>query len=93
MTTKYDPAVIEEFATRLYKKANSIIATYTVLGILLLGFGGFLTQQLIFALIGAVIGGVIGYSMGRERAFAYKLQAQTALCQKQIESNLRQAST
>jgi hypothetical protein len=89
MSVKYDPEVIQEFATRLYKKASSITASYTVLGVILLGFGGLLTQQPIFALIGAVVGGAIGYSMGRERAFSYKLQAQTALCQVHIESNLR----
>lgn len=87
MSVTYDPVVIQEFAERLYSKANNIIRSYTISGVLLLGFAGLLTQEPIVGLIGAVLGGFVGYSMGKEKAFAYKLQAQTALCQVQIEIN------
>ena len=86
---EYDPKVIQEFSDRLYAKANGIIRSYTILGVLLLGIAGLATQEPIFGLMGAVLGGVIGYSLGKEKAFNYKLQAQTALCQVQIETNSR----
>lgn len=89
MQVTYDPNVIQEFADRLYTKAKSIIRSYTILGVILLGFAGLATQQPKLGLVGAVIGGVIGYIMGKEKAFVYKLQAQTALCQVQIETNTK----
>jgi hypothetical protein len=92
MPATYDPNVIQEFADRLYTKAKSIIRSYTILGVILLGFGGLTTQQPVLGLVGAVIGGAIGYIMGKEKAFSYKLQAQTALCQVQIEINSKQSA-
>lgn len=87
---QYDPKVIVEFATRLYSRASSIIATYT--GILVgAGAGGAIGHGP-GALIGAVVIGAIGYSVGSEKAFQYRLQAQTALCQVQIETNTRTTS-
>ena len=38
-------------------------------------------------LIGGVLVGVVGFLLGSQRAFLLKLQAQTALCQIQIEQN------
>ena len=38
---QYDRAVIQEFAERLYNKANSIIEFYTIVGLLLGGVGGY----------------------------------------------------
>lgn len=92
MPTQYDPSVIQEFADRLYSKAGSIIRSYTILGIILLGFAGLATGNPILGAVGAVIGGIIGYSMGKEKAFAHKLQAQTALCQVQTEVNSRRGT-
>ena len=91
MAANYDPAVIQEFANRLYAKAGGIIRSYTILGVMLLGFAGLATGEPILGAVGAVIGGVVGYSMGKEKAFAHKLQAQTALCQVQIEKNSQSA--
>lgn len=85
---KYDATIIETFAERLYKKANSIIFTYTLAGIGLGALGG-LIGHTPGALFGALILGFIGYSIGTDKAFQYKLQAQTALCQVQIERNTR----
>lgn len=89
MAVIYDPAVIQEFADRLYAKANGIIRSYIIMGVILLCFGGLATGEVVLGAIGAVIGGVVGYSMGKEKAFSHKLQAQTALCQVQIEKNSR----
>lgn len=91
MAASYDPAVIQEFADRLYAKASGIIRSYTILGLILLGFAGLATSEPILGAVGAVIGGIVGYSMGKEKAFAHKLQAQTALCQVQIEKNSKSA--
>ena len=84
---QYDPKVIMEFAERLYARANSIIISYTIIGIIIGGAGGMVSGKGVVAAIAAVIVGAIGYYMGREKAFQYKLQAQTALCQIQIEKN------
>ena len=86
---KYDQKVIEEFAGRLYSRARSIIVTHTFLGVIIGFGGGAFLGRLVFAVIGAVILGIIGHSMGVEKAFKLKLQAQTALCQVQIEKNTR----
>lgn len=100
---QYDPRVLHEHAERLYREAKFIILRYSLVG-LLLGFvtgvaGGALlgsvagNAEVLFALIGAVVllplFTAIGYMQGRGRAFALKLQAQTALCQVQIETNTR----
>ena len=43
-------------------------------------------------LICAFIGGMMGAALGRTKGFSLKLQAQTALCQVQIERNTRAES-
>lgn len=85
----YDPKVINEFANRLYKRARSIIATYTLAGLLAGAVGGLMTKEPIVAIIAGLLGGALGYTMGRDKAFSLKLEAQTALCQVQIETNSR----
>lgn len=94
--TTYDPSIIQEFADRLYRRAGSIVFTWT-LGLGLIGavIGGAVGSALrsegllLWAGVGAFVLGIIGYQMGSERAFALRLQAQTALCQAQIEANTR----
>lgn len=89
MEMQYDSKIIQEFAARLYRKANSVIATYTILGVIIgLGAGAAVGQGA-GAIVGAAIVGVIGFVLGTERAFQYKLQAQTALCQVEIEKNTK----
>ncbi len=91
----YDPAVIQEFAGRLYSQAASIIFTSTLFGvfvgtILAVGFVATVQNDEILGvafLIGILIGGFFGYSRGKERAFKLKLEAQVALCQVKIEQN------
>ena len=93
----YQPEVIQRFANRLYARASVTIATSTVLGVLI---GMVVTPYLLQALpsfivlrcpewVGSVILGLIGLGQGFERAAQLKLQAQTALCQLQIEVNTR----
>ena len=87
---EYDAKVIVEFASKLYIKAKSIVLTYIVLGALVGAFTGFAaTQHGIGAIVGGFIVGAIGYSLGSDKAFQLKLQAQVALCQVQIEKNSR----
>ncbi len=89
----YDAQVIYQFADRLYRQANQAIASSTIIGVLIgLAIGYYLQKSLsLYALVGAVVLGLIGFVLGTQRAFALKLQAQTALCQVKMEENTRRA--
>lgn len=90
----YDPTVIQEFAKRLYDRADSVVRGWMLMGGLLgLFFGAFLIAILhsFGPLLGMAIGAYIGYGIGKEKAFMIRLQAQTALCQAKIEENTRKA--
>jgi hypothetical protein len=102
----YDPQIIERFADRLYEKAKAFVASSVVAGAALgasfgavpltsLGASWPIPSSFGFAtmLVGAVAGSVLGYRIGDARSFAYMLQAQTALCQLQIERNTAAAAT
>lgn len=96
----FDPRIIEQFAEYLYGKATAFMVGSVVCGVVfgmavgavpLTSLGetwpipsmfGFVTM-----LLGGVFGGVIGYSIGDARSFGYKLQAQTALLQLEMERN------
>ena len=93
----YDPKIILAFAEALYRRAASIVATYTVLGTLVgAGLGGAVGSQgdrgLIGMAIGAVVFGAVAFGIGQQKAFALRLQAQVALCQVQIEANTRRSA-
>ncbi len=98
--TTYDAAVIQKFADRLYARANSIILTATVAGLVIGGGAGWAlgvaanagVSPAVFGGVGAVLFGLLGYSAGSSRAFSLKLQEQTALCQFAIETNTRNAT-
>jgi hypothetical protein len=96
----YDPQVIEKFAASLYGKAMSAQKGSVAVGVLLGAvFGGIpltslgaswpIPHSFGFAtlLAGAIVGGVIGFVIGDARSFGYKLQAQAALCQVEIQRN------
>jgi hypothetical protein len=96
----YDPHVIEQFAASLYRKAGSAQKGSVACGAVLGGcFGGVpltslgdawpIPHSFGFAtlLLGMIVGGIIGYVIGDARAFGYKLQAQAALCQVEIQRN------
>ncbi len=99
--TEYDSKVLYEFADRLYRRAAWIAWGYTFLGALLGLFGGGAVAEAVGSRDGMITAGVvvailfatIGYSVGREKGFALRLQAQTALCQAQIEANTRARSS
>lgn len=99
-TIKYDPTIIHTFARQLYHRAFLVVAGYTIAAAALpaavVFIGGTLLAQDVErgpgigdALLFGVAGGLVGFLIGRQRAFWFKLQAQTALCQAQIEANTR----
>lgn len=96
----YDPHVIEAFAASLYGKAAAARKGSTVVGVVMGGaFGGIpltslgdawpIPHSFGFAtlMVGAIVGALIGHVIGDARAFGYKLQAQAALCQVEIQRN------
>jgi glucose uptake protein GlcU len=97
----YDPVIIQQFADALYKKASSIVAVCTIRGLLL---GAIIAALAIFAIpqsnpaislilwpVGPLFGALCGWRIGQARAFGFRLEAQKALCQLQIEKNTRTA--
>jgi len=87
--TKYDPEVIFIFADRLYATARNVVLMFTALGGVV-GFAmGYLMAEIIGGIILAVVLAAIGRWYGNEKAFQLKLQAQTSLCQVEIERNSR----
>ncbi len=93
----YQPEIIQTFANRLYARAAVTTVTSALLGILI---GLVVTPHLFQVLpsfivlrcpewVVPVILGLMGLGQGLERASVLKLQAQTALCQLQIEVNTR----
>ncbi len=94
---EYDPKVIHEHCQALYKQANRIILTWTIFGFVLGAVTGSVMATIVsrgsttgpIAFVCALIGAVMGFSLGRQKAFMLKLQAQTALCQVRIEENTR----
>ena len=87
----YDPAVIRQFAESLYDRANSIVVMHTILGGVIGGAAGGLFKGTTAALIGAAVAAAVGCYLGIQKAFLLRLQAQTALCQVQVEENTRRA--
>jgi len=106
----YNPDVLQQYANRLYSRANGIMVAFTLLSLGIGGIGGgvlglassgdlsaaapnFDSNMVpILLAVGAFAGVVVGFILGSGKAFTLKLQAQQALCQRQIELNTRPAS-
>ena len=95
---EYNPEIIQEFAKRLYRQANGVIISYTIVGLLiglLVGFvfmaltRGRATEIPIVFSISCFVFSLIGFLRGREKAMWLKLKAQLALCQIEIEKNTK----
>lgn len=100
-TTLYDAGILQQQADRLYDQARwiaiKLAAVYAVITFLACTAISIISkvddQQtgslvLIATVVAAVIGGVWGY----EKSFKLRLEAQTILCQRQIEINTRDAA-
>ncbi len=85
----YDSSVIQKAADELYLRANTIVLVNAALFAFVGGAAGAFAFGGAGALIGFLGGGGLGYYFGVQKAFALKLQAQTALCQVAIERNTR----
>ncbi len=98
---EYDAQVIQKFAADLYRRASTIILKWSLIGLLVgIFIGGIFISHIaaqfgiymrsgdmLGVIAGGAIGLLIGYNIGSNKAFWLKLQAQTALCQVQIEKN------
>ena len=96
----YDPAIIQEYADAMYRRAKWLVFISTIMG----GLTGLIVASLIAIaasfgrggsdpsfvfLMCVAIGGFFGYWNGTQKAFWFKLAAQVALCQVEIEHNTR----
>ena len=90
---QFKSEIIEEFADRLYKEAEHTISSYVfgyAVVTLAIGAGfAYIKGDWPVVIPAGIVGATIGYYQGKEKAFQLKLQAQTALCQLQIEKNTR----
>jgi hypothetical protein len=102
--TGYDPKIIERFAEQLLRKADTVRVGCAVgggiFGVVVgsvpltplktvwgvpAGFG------LATIIVGALLGILIGYVVGEGRAFRYRVQAQSAIFQLEIERRVTSA--
>lgn len=97
MSVEYDPAILQSFADKLYRRANTIIAAFTIYGAVLCGglayaAGLQMKPQVDIWLPASVIGGLIGLAIGFRKSFYLKLEAQRTLCQMHTADNTRAAA-
>ncbi len=84
----YDHKIIENYADALYAQAKWIVFKSVFLaGSTLFSVG--IPYGISHALTGCFFGCVLGWVFGSSKAFMLRLQAQTALCQVQIEINTK----
>lgn len=101
--TKYNPAVLQEYADSLYAKAFWATfkcgVTGAIIGIVLawvlngisatrVGLSQTSNPDAAMVVFGLVTT-LIGVAIGQRRSFEFRLRAQTVLCQMQIERNTR----
>lgn len=85
----YDPKIIQAYADDLYSRATTIVVMNVLFFAVLGGIGGFVAFRGAGSAVLLLLGGLVGYYFGSQRAFQRKLQAQSALCQVEIERNTR----
>jgi hypothetical protein len=99
----YDPKIIERFADQLLRKADSVRVGAAVVGGVLGVILGAIpltpahaiwpipqTYGVATTLLGALVGILIGWVIGEGRAFRYRVQAQTAIFQLEIERRVKE---
>src|SRR5919202_1320943 len=98
LRVRYDASIIEQFARNLYRKAE-LVTTGSIVagGVIGAAFGAVpltslgeswpISRTFGFAtfMLGGLVGAAGGYVIGDARAFGYRLHAQVAICQIQIE--------
>jgi membrane-bound ClpP family serine protease len=93
---KYDGLILQKHAQLLLKRAASIVASFAFLGVLL----GLVAFALIYTSLNnetGIVAGVFASAAvislfvwyGQTKAFAYRVQAHTALALVEIEANTR----
>jgi hypothetical protein len=96
---QYDPAVLQEHVDFLYRRARWIRFQYAAMGALI----GVIPTIVLASIskvadafpvipVGILLAGLcafIGFAIGSSKIFKYRLEAQTMLCQMQIERNTR----
>jgi hypothetical protein len=102
--TLYDADVLQQQADELYDQARRIVldtvAKYVVVTLvtvfILLAIVSKMNPQFPMTgalIVSALVAAGLGISAGRAKAFHLKLEAQTLLCQRQIELNTRTRPT
>lgn len=96
----YDPSTICRFAEMMYGHANAVVVMHALLGGVVGGFLGWLIGDMArmqstaaVAAVGGAVGLIFGIWLGESKAFWYRLAAQFALCQVEIERNTRRTAS
>jgi hypothetical protein len=100
----YDPKIIERFADQLLRKADTVRVGFAVGGGIFGTFVGAVPMTPLKSvwgvpagfgvatiIVGALLGVLIGYVIGEGRAFRYRVQAQSAIFQLEIERRVTSA--
>lgn len=90
---RYDPSQIHKFASKMYTQATVTVLVWTLPGAIVGLAAGAVWGRAIAGDAGfsaaIALCALLGYVLGQDKAFWYRLQAQTLLCQLQIEYNTR----
>jgi hypothetical protein len=102
--TGYDPKIIERFADQLLRKADTVRVGFAAGGGIFGVFVGAVPMTPLKSLwgvppgfgiatiiVGALLGILVGYVIGEGRAFRYRVQAQSAIFQLEIERRVSSA--
>lgn len=100
----YDPKIIERFADQLERKADTVRVGCAVVGGIFGTFVGAVPLTplksvwgvpagfgVVTIIVGALLGVLVGYVIGEGRSFRYRVQAQSAIFQLEIERRVTSA--